>query len=239
MSAPPAGVIRWGREAARAGHWRGEDEVALLTPLPDSPLPSAEFLQRCLQTLAERGYRRVLTSALSPLEQAGFLAAGFGVEQRLRLLAIDLRRPLAPVPPGYPLRRPPRGRPRAVLAVDAEAFDPFWRLDAAGLREALRATPAARFRVAVGAGGAVAGYAICGRAGRRGFVQRLAVAPSARRAGTGRRLLLDGLHWLKRRGAERAVVNTQIGNQAALSLYLQAGFEEEPAGLSVLSAGLR
>jgi hypothetical protein len=43
---------------------------------------------------------------------------------------------------------------------------------------------------------------------------------------------------MRRRGVARVVVNTQIGNEAALALYLQVGFEEEPPGLSVLSTGL-
>jgi ribosomal protein S18 acetylase RimI-like enzyme len=238
MSLASADVIRWGRERARTGPWRGEREVAFITPVPDAPVPSAEFLGRCLNTLAARGYRRVVTGALSPLEQAGFLAAGFGVEERLHLLAIDLTAGLPPVPSGYPLRRVRRHRRGEVLAVDEAAFPAFWRFDRAGLSDALRATPVVRFRAAIGPGGAIAGYAICGRAGGRGYVQRLAVLPAYQRAGTGRRLLLDGLTWMRRRGALRAVVNTQMGNAAALALYTQVGFEEEPIGLSVLSAGL-
>jgi ribosomal protein S18 acetylase RimI-like enzyme len=213
--------------------------VAFINPDPDAPLPSAEFLRRCLDTLAARGYHRVVTGALSPLEQVGFLGAGFGVEERLHLLGIDLNRELPPIPSGYPLRRVRRGRRAEILAVDQAAFPSFWQFDSSGLADALRATPVVRFRAAVEPGGAVAGYAICGRAGRRGYVQRLAVDPNRQRAGTGRRLLLDGLTWMRRKGASRALVNTQVGNQAALTLYLQIGFEEEPVGLSVLSAGLR
>jgi ribosomal protein S18 acetylase RimI-like enzyme len=179
-----------------------------------------------------------VTGALSPLEQAGFLAAGFDVQERLHLLGIDLTVDLPAVPPGYPLRRVGRRRRRDVLTVDRASFSGFWQLDDAGLTDALRATPSVHFRAAVAPGGAVAGYAICGRAGSRGFVQRLAVHPDFQRTGTGRRLLLDGLTWMKRHGATRAVVNTQVGNQAALTLYVQTGFEEEPIGLSVLSAGL-
>lgn len=231
-------VIRWGRERARTGRWRGDGEVAFINPVPNAPLPSAEFLRRCLDTLAARGYRRVVTGALSPLEQTGFLAAGFDVQERLHLLGIDLAAALPPVPAGYPLRRVRRSRRPEVLAVDRAAFPGFWQFDAGGLVDALRATPAVRFRAAVEPGGAFAGYAICGRSGSRGFVQRLAVDPGYQRAGTGRRLLLDGLTWMRRRGAHRAVVNTQVGNQAALALYRQIGFAEEPVGLSVLSAGL-
>ena len=53
-----------------------------------------------------------------------------------------------------------------VLAVDRAAFPPFWQFDDAGLSDALQATPAVRFRAAMGSGNAIAGYAICGRSGR-------------------------------------------------------------------------
>jgi hypothetical protein len=51
-------------------------------------------------------------------------------------------------------------------------------------------------------------------------------------------LLIDGLRWMRRHGVERAVVNTEVGNTRALSLYRNVGFREEPVGLSVLSTGL-
>jgi ribosomal protein S18 acetylase RimI-like enzyme len=232
-------VLRWGRERARAGIWRGDDDVALLNPLPDAPPPSVEFLHRCMDTLAAKGFQRVVTGALTASEQAGFLEAGFGVEQRLHLLAIDFEPGLPPTPPGLPLRRVSRRHWTDVLAVDRAAFPGFWQFDEDGLRDALRATPSVRFRVAVEPAGRIAGYAISGRSGRRGFVQRLAVDPSGQRSGTGRRLLLDGLEWMRRHGAQGAIVNTQVGNEAALALYRQTGFLDEPTGLSVLSAGLK
>jgi [ribosomal protein S18]-alanine N-acetyltransferase len=84
----------------------------------------------------------------------------------------------------------------------------------------------------------VIAYAICGRAGGRGFVQRLAVHPAMHRRGLGRALLLDGLGWMRRRRVERAVVNTQQGNDAALALYKSVGFRQEPVGLRVLVRSL-
>jgi ribosomal protein S18 acetylase RimI-like enzyme len=119
-----------------------------------------------------------------------------------------------------------------VLALDATAFQPFWRLDGTGLDEALRATPFARFRTAVD--GEVTGYAISGRAGTQGYLQRLAVHPSHQRRGIGRALVLDGLHWMRRRAVVRAAVNTQLENDAALALYRGLGFRLQPAGLAVL-----
>jgi ribosomal protein S18 acetylase RimI-like enzyme len=145
---------------------------------------------------------------------------------------------LPPLPPGPGLRRAGPLRRRGVLEVDATAFTPFWRLDRAGLREALRATEHRRLRVVLGAGHRVVGYAICGASGGRGFVQRLAVLPEAQGRGVGKRLLLDGLHWLRTLRAAEIAVNTQLGNDAALALYRRVGFRDDPAGLSVLSAAL-
>ena len=195
-------------------------------------------MRHCLDTLADQGFSRVLTGALSPLEQAGFLAAGFGVEQHLRLLGMDLTGPLPPLPRRPRLARVPARRRAQVLAVDRAAFPEFWRFDELALADALEATPDVRFRMAAPRGGPVSGYAICERSGRRGYVQRLAVHPDAQGRGTGRRLLLDGVHWMAAQGATRALVNTQTDNQAALRLYNAVGFSDEPVGLSVLSTGL-
>jgi ribosomal protein S18 acetylase RimI-like enzyme len=243
MSASSVDVLRWGRERARTGLWRGDREVAVLMPVPSAPIPSAEFLLRCLAVLRERGFTRVMTGALSPIEQSGFLDAGFDVAERLHLLGIDLDSGLPPVPGGLhlvPLRRDDHA---AVLRVDTMAFSSFWQFDQSGLDDAMTAPPHTRARVASPEGRfsrhrTVVGYVVCGRAGDRGFVQRLAVDPSMQRHGTGRRLLLDGLAWMRRRGVRRAVVNTQVGNEVALALYLAVGFHEQPMGLSVLAAPL-
>lgn len=227
-------VITVGAERARTGPWRGDQFVALLTPLPDAPLPSAAFIRRCLSVLGDRGYRRVVTGALAPAEQAGFLAAGFAVAEELHLLAHDL----TGLPPRShsPLRRARSEDHTAVLAVDHASFSPFWRLDEPGLVDTLEATPRVRFRVAHTTDDQVTGYAIVGRAGRRGYLQRLAVAPDARTRGLGAALVIDGLHWLRRWRVGRALVNTQHGNDGALALYRQLGFLPEPVGLSVLEA---
>lgn len=233
---PETDVIRWGEERVRTGPWRGDHRVAYLTPLPDAPPPSAAFVRRCCDVLASRGYTRVVTAALAVPEQRGFLAAGFAVEEQLHLLAHDLE-DLPPLTEQEQFLR--RAKPidrETVLRLDAEAFPVFWRLDALGLEEAVRATPHARYRVV--ATPEIVGYAITGRAGRRGFLQRLAVHPDRQRAGYGRALVLDGLRWLRRWRAERAVVNTQLENEVALALYEHLGFRREPSGLSVLSTGL-
>jgi GNAT superfamily N-acetyltransferase len=229
-------VLEWGRERVRITPWRRDGRVALLSPLTDRPLPSVGFLQRCLDELASAGYEGVVTTALTRTEQGPFRAAGFEEQEQLRLLSHDLAR-LPPLPDA-PLRRAHDSDRDAVLAVDASAFRPFWRMDEWGLNDALGATPVSRFRVAVGDRRTVVGYAISGRTAQRGYLQRLAVRPADQRRGLGRALVIDALRWMRRRGVERAVVNTQLDNDAAYRLYLGLGFREEAWGLAVLRLDL-
>lgn len=235
MFSTDADVIRWGNEQARTGPWQEDRRIAYLVPLPDGSAPSMGFVRWAMGELAGRGFSGVVTNALPTDEQVAFLGAGFEVRERLHLLAHDLRR-VPPAPPADLLRARASDHP-AVLEVDARAFPPFWRLDRRSLDETVRATPQVRFRVAV-QDGAVVGYAVTGRAGRRGFLQRLAVHPVHRRRGLGRALAVDGLRWLRRWRVTRAVVNTPADNHAALALYDSLGFEREPRGLAVLGAGL-
>jgi ribosomal protein S18 acetylase RimI-like enzyme len=178
-----------------------------------------------------------VTPALSHRDAQPFLTAGFTVHEHLHLLGFDLRpglEPLAaPVPERYTLRRGRRWHERAVIDVDLRSFEPFWRFDAAALHDARRATPRHLYRVIVDAEG-VQAYAVTGLAGRRGYLQRLAVSPEAEGQGLGRALIDDALDWLRRRNATRILVNTQERNRRALALYRGVGFEPEPSGLVVL-----
>jgi GNAT superfamily N-acetyltransferase len=231
MNGPRGLVLGDGR--LRMVPWRGDTSTAFVTPARGRP--STSSVTRCLEQLGRDGFRAVLTGALATPEQAPFLAAGFAVHERLHLLT----RRLDDLPPdpdlrGVRLRRGRRAARPALLAVDNAAFPPFWRLDESGLDEALGATPSARLRVATDGDDEVLGYAVTGRAGNRGYLQRLAVAPGAQHQGIGSALVIDGLRWLRRWGARDVMVNTQEGNGAAVRLYEQLGFRREPDGLAVL-----
>ena len=227
-----AQTIERSGERARLASWRGDDDVAHLSPTAATPL-SPGFVSSCVDMLRDRGYRSVVTSALSRGEAHGFLQAGFDVHEELDLLVHDLRR----LPPSdrAVLRR---ARPRdwaAVLELDVLSFSPFWRLHEGGLAEALAATPHARFRVARGRRDLpIAGFAITGRGAGAGYVQRLAVHPDVRGLGLGRTLVADALLWMRRWGSGRAFVNTQRSNDGALALYRACGFRLLPNGLQVL-----
>lgn len=205
--------------------------VALVGPARHGRGPRAADVADCVARLDQWGVERAVTPALSLLDAQPFLEGGFRLLERLHLLS----RPLLNQPP-TPTRRIRSGRAwhrRAVLDIDRRAFDDFWRFDATSLREARTATPASRFAVIV-EGGEVLGYAVTGRAGSRGYLQRLAVDPSRSGEGIGTDLVFDCFDWAYQRGVQRMMVNTQERNQRALQLYRHLGFEPEADGLVVL-----
>ena len=205
--------------------------MALVGPARAGHSPSAADIERCVTTLAGRGVTEAVTPALSPYEAEPFFQAGFTLHEELHLLA----RPLDSPPP-EPTHRLRTGRPwhrKTVLDIDARAFEAFWQFDKFSLKESRRATPANRFMIATGQGG-VLGYAVTGRAGSRGYLQRLAVDPDHAGQGIGSSLVHDCLQWLHRRRVGLALVNTQQRNERALALYERLGFVRQREGLLVL-----
>jgi len=231
-------VLRIDGRGVRVSTWQRGTAICQLAPLPGEAPPSAAVLDEALNRLRAAGCRDVVTGALAPGEETAFVAAGFVERDRLHLLRRDLTSPLPRhAAAEHAVRRPHRSDWPVMVAVDARAFQPFWHLDADGITDAARATPASRIRVA-GLADEAGGYAVHGRSGRRGYVQRLAVNPDASGQGLGTALLLDGLHWMVARGATDALVNTQVTNERAVALYLRHGFELQPNPLLVLGLEL-
>jgi ribosomal protein S18 acetylase RimI-like enzyme len=227
-------TLRFGQSWARLAPWRGHPDIAQLVIGSDSHA-TVHSVDECLQRARTSGYRSIVTGAVTGDDSALFLAAGLAVREHLHLLVTDLV--VEPAPPCRGTARPTVRDRRAIVDLDDAAFEPFWRLGAAGIRDALDATPKSRLRVGHGEP-RVAAYAITGRAGEYGYLQRVAVHPDARRRGWGRALVADALLWLWQHGTTRAFVNTQLENRAALELYEASGFTLMPERLSVLGGTL-
>ena len=223
---------------ARMGPWRSSTDTATIATYIDQPL-DASAVQACVDHLVSEGYRRVVTAALEPREQAVFADRGFSLLRSLTLLRLDLgETPLRrPPDPGHRLRRVRSRRAAEVLDVDHAAFDEFWRFDATALQEAIQATPQRLLRATSGL--PAQAYALTGLANERGYIQRLAVVPSAHGQGLGTALLVDALRWLRRRGARTAYVNTQDDNIRAMALYRRHGFRPVPGGLAMMGIDLQ
>ena len=212
--------------------WRGRPDTAECQVTPAGAVVPADLVRSALDAAREHGYHTAVTPALPPFEWRPYVDTGFEIRERLRLLAHDLL-DIAPRT-DHRLRRATRRDTGRLLEVDNAAFQPFWRLDEDGLDEAVRATPTARLRVDRD----LVGYALVGRAGQRGYIQRLAVHPREQGHGLGRALVIDGLWWLRRWRGREALVNTQEDNAPAVHLYEQLGFRHRPGGLAVLQADL-
>ena len=225
-------TVAAGGVRVRVAPWRGRADTAEVAATPAGVAVPVDLLVAAVERARQRGYDHVVTPALARAEWRPYLDAGFAVREHLHLLAHHLL-DLDPRE-GARLRRVGRRDRDRVLAVDHAAFPPFWRLDARSLDDAVRATPSARFRMARDG----VAYALTGRAGDRGYLQRLAVAPDAQGQGLGRALVLDGLWWLRRWRVREALVNTQVGNERAIGLYRSLGFRSRTDGLAVLEVDL-
>ena len=245
-----AETLRLGGDRLRLRPWSGEAGTGLLIQLTPSKAASDAAITAAVESAVARGYHRLRTSALSHIEAEPFLRAGFEPDQQLALLTRPIQSGFSHRGAGFAIREAHRNgsiairRARrrdhpSVLAVDQAAFEPLWRLDQAGLLDALRATPFRHFRVVRSdADTVLTGYAISGRSGPAGYLQRLAISPHHQGQGTGATLVIDGLRWMARWGATRAWVNTPQHNTGALRLYEHLGFELVPPGLQVLETVL-
>jgi [ribosomal protein S18]-alanine N-acetyltransferase len=224
--------FRYRGGVVRIAAWHGRADVASLALRGRDAIAPAS-VERLLERVRAAGYQEVVTNALAPAATLPLVDAGFAVRGRLRVLMHDF----AELPALTHRTRKARRREREeIVATDQAAFDDFWHFDDDGLRQAARATPSSHLRVTRDPG--PMGYALFGRAAIDGYVQRLAVHPEAQGRGYGRALLVDGMHWLRRRGATRAYVNTQSDNDRAYELYQRAGFQPLPIGLCVLGRTL-
>jgi GNAT superfamily N-acetyltransferase len=236
---------------------------AVLHPTSTASLPTSMLLD-AVQALRSAGHTGAITTpALSVAELVPFEQAGFARITELALLRLELGRGF-PVPPfplptrsvssnrssaGFSILSMPSkwGAHRseqsswiqAALAVDQAAFPAGEGFDELSIHEALKATPKTQLRfVCRSEGGrdpsAVVGYAISGCAQRRGYLQRLAVHPTAKGTGLGAALCEDSMLWARHRHAAVLAVNTRTDNKRALDLYMRLGFAPIPGGLVVM-----
>ncbi len=230
---------------ARLGRWPYDDSVAHLVLLDHHMVPTAADVARWIDEASAQGARILRTGALFPDSTPPFLDAGFHNADTLTLLSrrFDDEVHGPSYRPGafrgaVRLRRLRPSMLGEAADIDRRSFSTPWANDSAALADIMSATPYHRSR-SVHCDGRMVAFSISGRADRSGYVQRLAVDPSARRHGFARLLLDDALHWMRRRNVAEAMVNTAADNRNALSLYESAGFESRVGSLSILERALR
>lgn len=227
-------IVTGVRRACRVQQWSYAPHIAQLVLYQQRAAPTAADLEVWLGNLRAMGYQAVRTTAIGPATAEVLEANGFAPLQELVLLEhLEPRRVAAAVP----TRRLLVGEEHRAVAVDLAAFGEQWALDDVALHDARTATPHHRGRA--NDAPLLSAYAITGREGRQGFLQRLAVHPDAQRRGLGALLVTDALTWLARWRVERVLVNTPVHNEPALTLYHRFGFRALPDRLSVHERSLQ
>lgn len=229
---------------ARLGVWPHEHDIAHLVLLDHQMVPSADDVAGWVSDASATGARAIRTGALFPVSVAAFIEAGFQIVDTLALLerpvprpADERHRPTRRLPDGARLRRLRPSMLHEAATIDRRAFASAWSNDVSGLADIMAATPHHRSR-SVHLDGRMVAFSISGRADRIGYIQRLAVDPSARRRGLAAALLDDAERWMCRRDVSRVMVNTASDNQAALTLYESMGFERQADQLQILQREL-
>jgi ribosomal-protein-alanine N-acetyltransferase len=109
----------------------------------------------------------------------------------------------------------------AVARIERESFADPWP-DAALLQELVPS--ALRLPLVLEAAGEVVGYLMAWRTVGELHILNVAVAPSHRRQGLGRRLVDAALDEARRLGLGAVTLEVRPGNTAALALYRELGF---------------
>jgi ribosomal protein S18 acetylase RimI-like enzyme len=220
-------ILRAGGVVARVRPWAFEPSVAHLVLYNQSRLPTPSDITGWIDDLRTAGYETIRTGALGAQAGARFERLGFESIQSLVLLehtnigsAVT-----ASGKSSTTVARLGADEDAAASRVDVEAFGAGWCIDRVGIGDVRSATPRHRAR-AVRAEQTVVAYAVSGRDGRNGYIQRLAVSPSHQKRGYGHALVTDSLRWMARWRVQRALVNTHVGNDAALALYHRLGFTD-------------
>ena len=233
---PGRDLVRWGAEHVRVGPWRGDTDIAALTPIPERPPLTTAGVRHCLSVLARPGLRgRGDGGPKARARAQGFLGAGFTVRERLHLPRAGTRRPAA---------RP--GRPRC--AAPAAATGPrSWRWTGSRSRPsgASTTTPSTtrwRPRPRAGSGSPTslrwsatrsparpAGGASC--SGSRWQPDARKAKVSAPRSSSTACTGCAG-------GAPARRSSTPKRRTHALALYERMGFRRQPGGLVVLETAL-
>jgi len=134
-------------------------------------------------------------------------------------------------------RMPKPSMVEAILRIDRAAFGQEWMMDRLTFREALRATRRSRIFVSL-VDGEISGFLIAGITDSYGFIQRLAVHPDFQHRGEASSLVQNSLAWIQSSGCRSTVVNTEVSNAAALSIYERNGFVALDYNLSVMERQL-
>lgn len=221
-------TLRRGWARAEARPWNDDEPRAALRLLRGG----ASFLDACAARLLELGATGVVSPPLPLSAQRAWNQAGFKPFIDLALMRKSLDR--AQSAPDHLVVERPDADLDELLAIDAEAFAPFWRFNRGALEEAIGATTRSTTLIIQGNSGTPIAYAVVGFGSAIAYLQRVAVQPEWQGQGMGRSLVRVVSRKARASGAKVLLLNTQLDNNSAIRLYEEEGFVRLPEPLSLL-----
>jgi [ribosomal protein S18]-alanine N-acetyltransferase len=210
-------------------------DLALAAVAADRPVDKVlgSLLPPALAALRGHGVTGLACLAGEGWLRDGLLVADFVQVDRVVGYASDFGRTVPPALSAALLRAAGAADLDAILAVNAEAFDPFWRYsDATILSWLLTSDHATLAEV----DGQVAGFALTSHhpENEYAYLIRLATLPTYRDRGIGKQLVTDALDYARATGAAGLALNTQASNIVSRGLYESMGFRPTGQALSVM-----
>lgn len=220
-------------DALVLGRWRAHLPVLAIRALWAPAARVGALVGEVRSLAADRGFETVLSPLATRRDLEPYLLAGMDEEARIVAFSAPVGSVRRSEPPaGTRLRHATAGDAEALLELDADCFEPFWRY---GSPEFARMFVEDRALLCEGDGGGVIGYAACSHFGASATLGRLAVARRARRLGVGRALLAAAAEDALRAGAMGMSLCTQAGNRESRELYRSAGLVRTDADYALLS----
>lgn len=212
---------RWGWAEARPRNDLGTEALLI------ARRPNPRLLTAAARELTNQGFDAVVSSPTPEAHVDRWTAAGFETHEVFDIMRASLSHPIDP--PLVPIA--PLADRNEALSVDRLAFDAEWAYSADALDDSLRATSSSELLAHVSdvesdsrPDSRLVGYAVVGRAGAQGFLQRIAVDPKHQGKGIGRSLVRATKQWARNRGSAIMVLNTRRNNEGAQGLYESEGF---------------
>jgi ribosomal protein S18 acetylase RimI-like enzyme len=174
---------------------------------------------------------KILSPALYPSATRVWKRSGYELLTKLDVMERLIGPAMRP-PADHVIETSPPDLPR-LAAIDRSAFEKFWRMGIAGLKEAYDATPTAAVFISR-ASNNTTGYALVGTHSGISFLQRVAVDPEFRGSGHGSQLVQACLNWAASNGGRTMVLNVRPENETARAMYERQGFKTTGTKLELL-----
>jgi [ribosomal protein S18]-alanine N-acetyltransferase len=226
------GVSRRLPAGSPAEIWADLTIAAVATDRPVGKV-SESLLEAALPALRNQGITGVISLTGEGWLRDGLAAAGFVEVDRVIGYAHNFGHNGSPPPPIAGVRAAGAPDFEPVLAINAAAFEPFWRYDdTTVLSWLLTSDHAAVAEI----DGQLAGFALTSInvENEYAYLIRVATLPAFRGRGLGTQLVTDALEYARTTRASGLALNTQASNTLSRRLYESLGFRPTGQALSVM-----